>query len=363
MAISTIGQEGLSSSAQYIGFKNRIINGDMRIDQRNAGAAATWNGASIFGVDRFRSSSAGQTWGTGVITAQQSTTAPAGFYNSQKLTVATADVSLAANDGYAIVQSIEANNIVDLNLGSANASSFTVSFWVQSSITGTYAGSLISLGVLHYSYVFTYSIASANTWTYVSVTVPGQTTNNTPVTGANTGLQILFDLGSGIYAQTATTNAWQSGVYTRTSGSVNWISNAGATFYITGVQLEKGSVATAFDYRPYGTELQLCQRYYEILYSSYCFETRIVNPSYLSKATACWQYMVPKRAAPTLSTFPGSTIVLDRYGIGSASYTNIGFGNNSTSNVTIDVTLSSNYTTGERFTFVGGNVIQAVAEI
>jgi len=244
--------------------KNRIINGAMVIDQRNAGASVNLNANGVYSVDRFRAGQVAQTWGSGVVAAQQQVDAPAGFYNSVKLTVSTADSSLASTDGYGFIQQIEANNLYDLNWGTADAKTVTLSFWVKSSLTGTFAGSLVHNGATaatNYSYVYTYSIPVANTWTYITVTVPGQTTANTPSTGTSAGTSVVFDLGSGSNVQT-TANTWTSGTYSRTSGSVNWISNSGATLYLTGVQLEVGSSATGFEYRQYTTELQLCQRYY-----------------------------------------------------------------------------------------------------
>lgn len=241
-------------------FRNRVINGDMRIDQRNSGSAVTWNATGIFGVDRFRSGQMGLTWGTGVITAQQSTTAPAGFKNSLKLTVATADSSLAATDGYGLLQPIEGLNLADLNWGTANAASVTVSFWVQSSITGTYAFSLTN-NAGDRCHVATYSVNAANTLEYKTITIPGDTTG-TWLNDNGVGLNMRWDLGSGSNGQTTTTNAWQAGNYGRTSSTVNFISTVGATFYITGVQFEKGTVATPFEFRLYGAEDALCKRYY-----------------------------------------------------------------------------------------------------
>jgi hypothetical protein len=234
----------------------------MVIDQRNAGASVDLNANGVYSVDRFRAAQIAQTWGTGVVAAQQQVDAPAGFYNSVKLTVSTADTSLASTDGYGFIQQIEANNLYDLNWGTADAKTVTLSFWVKASITGTYAGSLVHNASTPYSYVFTYSISVANTWTYVTVTVPGQTIANTPNTGTAVGISVVFDLGSGSNV-TTTAGAWTSGILSRTTGSTNWISNSGATLFLTGVQLEVGTQATSFEYRQYGTELMLCQRYFQ----------------------------------------------------------------------------------------------------
>jgi hypothetical protein len=241
-----------------LGFRNRIINGAMMIDQRNAGASVTPASGTYnnYCVDRFPFSTDG---GGGRITAQQSSTVPAGFSNSLSLTVQTVDSSIGSGDQYWLEQRIEGNNVADMGFGTANASTFTLSFWVRSSVTGTYSISLRSTVGSARSYVATYVINAANTWEQKTITVAGDT-SGTWVTTNSTGLQVLWDLGSGSNFQ-GTAGSWQTANLYRTSGSVNWISNSGATFFLTGVQLEKGSTATSFDYRPYGTEELLCQRY------------------------------------------------------------------------------------------------------
>jgi hypothetical protein len=238
----------------YPAFKNRIINGAMMIDQRNAGASISVTGTG-FPVDRFYINANS----FGVISGQRSTTAPTGFINSTLMTVTTARSSIAASDVYGIRQTIEGFNTADLGWGTASAQAVTLSFWVRSSITGTYAVSFFNTA-FNRSYVATYTINAANTYEYKTITLAGDTTGTwgTDNTG---GISVFWDLGSGSDFQ-ATANTWVAAGDLRTSGSANWISTNGATFYITGVQLEKGSTATSFDYRPYGTELALCQRYY-----------------------------------------------------------------------------------------------------
>jgi len=268
-AVSGITKNALSDdmySGGSLGFRNKIFNGAMRIDQRNAGSPSIWNSTAAaaisgFAVDRFRSSAiSGNTWGTAVLSAQRSTDAPDEFDTSLKLTVNTADTSLAATDVYAFVQPIEGNNISDLGFGTASAKPITISFWVKSSIAGTYCVSF-SNNAQNRSLVDTYTVNAANTWEYKFVTINADTTG-TWLTDANAGLFVRWDLGSGSNLQTATTNTWQGTLYTRTSGSVNWVSTVGATFFITGVQVEKGNVATPFEHRPIGMELFLARRYY-----------------------------------------------------------------------------------------------------
>jgi hypothetical protein len=243
---------GLSGNAIGPGFKNRIINGDMRIDQRNAGA--TVSTSSSYPVDRFY-----VVEGTSAtFTSQRSTTAPTGFTNSLLFTVGTG-ASAGAAEQVQIRQAIEGFNIADLAWGTANAKSVTISFQVRSSVTGTYCVFLQSSdgGV---SYVATYTISAANTFESKSITITGPT-SGTFSTDNSLGVLVGWDLGSGSNFNT-TAGSWQSGQYRRTTAQANFISNSSATFYITGVQLEVAPSATSFDYRPYGTELMLCQRYY-----------------------------------------------------------------------------------------------------
>jgi hypothetical protein len=240
------------NSANVVG-KNKIINGNMVIDQRNAGASVTTNGA--FPVDRFLQLMSGG----GVLTSQRSTTAPAGFSNGIYTTVSTADASIASTDYYLLRHVIEGLNVSDLNWGTAAASAVTLSFKVRSSVTGTFSGSLTN-SAEDRCYPFTYSISIANTWTNISVTIPGDT-SGTWLTTNGVGIRVNFDLGTGS-TRLGTANTWGSSAYFGATGSIQLISTLNATFYITGVQLEVGETATEFEHRPYGTELQLCQRYY-----------------------------------------------------------------------------------------------------
>jgi hypothetical protein len=244
-----------------LGFKNRLINSDMRIDQRNAGASVTINtGAITYSLDRWAGFSVAS---EGVFTINQSTTVPssAGFVNSLAATCTTADASIGASNRYFLNQAIEGNNIADLRWGTANAQTITLSFWVQSSLTGTYCASILN-GNASRSYVAEYTINAAGTWEYKTITIAGDTTG-TWSTNESVGLYVRFGLAIGSTYQT-TANAWAAGNFNATSNQVNWMSSsASRVFRITGVQLEKGSTATSFDYRPYGTELMLCQRYYQ----------------------------------------------------------------------------------------------------
>ena len=241
------------------GTRNRIINGDMRIDQRNAGAAVTVNNsAAFYATDRWFGF--GMTT-AGVFTLNRSTSSPTGFTNSLAATCTTADASIAAGDRYFVNQAIEGFNAADLGFGAAGAQAVALSFWVQSSLTGTYCATLIN-SAGDRSYVAEYSIAVANTWEYKTIYIPGDTTG-TWLSDNNIGVGVRFTLATGTTYQT-TANAWAAGNFNATSNQVNWMSSSSSrTFRITGVQLEPGTVATPFERRSYGQELALCQRYFE----------------------------------------------------------------------------------------------------
>ena len=286
-------------------FSNRIINGDMRIDQRNAGASVTVNsGTSTFGVDRWK----GQASGGGVYTQQRSSIAPAGFSNSTLLTVTTADSSIAASDYYIWGQAVEGFNAADFAWGTVDAKTVTLSFWVRASVTGTYALFLGNNGD-NRSIVYTYTISAANTWEQKSIAISGDT-SGTWTADNSIGIGLWFTLGAGSNFN-ATAGVWNSALEMNTSGSTNWIATNGATFYITGVQLEAGSVATPFERRSYGQELALCQRYYEKSYElgttpgaaatlgSHWFTSQGSTANVFSSVL----FSVQKRASPTVSVW------------------------------------------------------------
>jgi hypothetical protein len=243
------------------GFRNRIINPAMVIDQRNAGASVSFSNTGGYTLDRWLVDNTTD----GTISVQQSSTAPTGFSNSCLVTVTAADTSLAATQRCRIRQHIEGFNVADLNWGATAASAgqtaatVTLSFWVRSSLTGTFGGALNNSAVDR-SYPFSYTINSANTWEYKTVTIAGDT-SGTWLTNNGIGLIAQFGLGIGS-TFSGTAGSWVGSQIMSTTGATSLIGTNSATFYITGVQLEKGSTATSFDVRPYTTELQLCQRYY-----------------------------------------------------------------------------------------------------
>jgi hypothetical protein len=235
--------------------RNKIINGAMVIDQRNAGAAVTLTSGNNFPVDRFVAAYSG----SATITAQRSTNAPAGFKNSILFTVSSG-AAPASNTVARCLQSIEGFNASDFNFGSADAKPVTLSFWAKSSLTGIFGGSVQS-GTSSGNYVFQYSISSADTWEYKAISIPAATVG-TWNTDNSVGVMVSFDLGSGTDFET-TANSWNTGINDwRASGNVQLSATTGATFQITGVQLEAGDTATPFEHRSYGQELALCQRYF-----------------------------------------------------------------------------------------------------
>ena len=337
---------GSYGTGGFVGMKNRIINGAMVIDQRNAGASVTVNGAAVYTVDRWQAHDTTD----GAYTAQQSSTAPAGFVKSLLLTVTSADTSLGATQYAFLTQPIEGFNIADLGWGTANAQTITISFWVRSSLTGTFGGALRNDSGSR-SYPFTYTISSANTFEYKTITITGDTTGTWETTNLS-GILLSFGLGVGsTYSGTA--GAWAAGNYLSATGATSVVGTNGATFYITGVQLEKGSTATSFDYRPYGTELALCQRYYE---SSFGVTTAPTDGSgnafnggalgvtaYSTNALRTLQinYVVPKRGAATVTLYrPVVTATANTW----AYYNNAGAG--WTVMTTSSIETSSTPTTG-----------------
>jgi hypothetical protein len=247
------------TGVNYDGYKNRIINGAMVIDQRNAGASVTPTD-NAYTLDRWQSRLS-QASKYSIQQNAGAVTAPAGFNNYLGATSSSA-YSVASGDYFAQQYNIEGLNVIDLNFGTASAVSITVSFWVRSSLTGTFGGSVQNQAG-NRSYPFTYTISSANTWEQKSVTIAGDTSGTWLKTNS-TGLILFFGLGVGT-TFSGTAGAWNGNNNLSATGAVSVVGTSGATFYITGVQLEKGSTATSFDYRPYGTELQLCQRYFQFI--------------------------------------------------------------------------------------------------
>ena len=305
-------------------FRNRIINGDINIDQRFGGTANTPVGASAgtYVIDRwcFQCSPASKISIQQMQVANSSasnyeaSSAPAGFINSMKFTVASAN-TVGAGDYYNLYQAVEGVNVQDLDWGTAAAKPVTLSFWVKSSVVGTYTGALKNADV-NRSYPYTYTISSANTWEQKTVTITGDTTG-TWKKDNTVGIYVGFNLGAGASFTGGTVNTWSAintqGVTGQTS--LQGASNSGATWYLTGVQLEPGSTATPFEHRPFGMELALCQRYYYSWSSSGLSDNYYHYSPYVSSppnTTASVGYFFPvtMRANPTMV---GTGLSLNRF--------------------------------------------------
>jgi hypothetical protein len=313
MPVSISGTNGVTfpdnsiqtAAASPFGLKNRIINGDMRIAQRGTSAISVSTDPTPrnYPVDRFFCSASGG----GVYSTQQSSTVPTGFNNSIINTVTTADSSIAAGDVYYMAQAIEGFNLSDLAWGTADAQTVTLSFWVRSSITGTFSGSIRN-SAANRAYVFTYTINAANTWEKETITIAGDTFGTWETT-TSAGAFIAWDLGSGTNFN-GTASSWTAGNYLRASSATNWIATNGATFYITGVQLEVGSTATPFERRLYNQELANCQRYYWNMGTG---NQKMIGmgAAYTTGSVSFYvQFPVTMRAAPTLIQTTGT----DYYG-------------------------------------------------
>jgi len=302
-----------SSTEEFVtsvtGFKNRIINGAMVIDQRNAGASvATSSGTQVYAVDRWQAVYSQ----VSKFTLQQnaaSVTPPTGFINYLGITSSSA-YTVGSGEQFNIRQAIEGLNVSDLGWGTASAATVTLSFWVRSSLTGTFGGCLMN-SATNRSYPFSFTISAANTWEQKSITVAGDTTG-TWLTTNGVGVYVWFGLGVGS-TLSATAGAWAAGYYPSATGATSVVGTNGATFYVTGVQLEKGSTATSFDYRPYGTELVLCKRYYDKTFAintapaqnagrSGALESLAVRTSGGTLSTY-FRFSVPMRTTPTTVTF------------------------------------------------------------
>jgi hypothetical protein len=303
-ASSGFTQNSTFNSASTMGFKNRIINGAMVIDQRNAGASYTLTSSQTYTLDRFF----GAEDTDGVMTVQQSSTAPTGFNFSALCTATTADASLGSTQHVYLGQKIEGFNTADLGWGTANAQTVTLSFWVRSSLTGTFGGSITN-SAFSRSYPFSYTISSANTWEQKSVTIAGDTTGTWVGATNGAGIQLLFGLGVGS-SFSGTAGAWAAAGLMSVTGAVSVIGTLNANWYITGVQLEKGSTATNFDYRPYGTELNLCQRYYYKAITGTLFnQLAFCNVRTTTSHYAFLQLPVTMRANPTSVDYSGVGII------------------------------------------------------
>ena len=323
------GDGTIQGTAAGNSFRNRIINGDMRIDQRNAGASTSEGGN--YTLDRWANFSTQSSKFTTQRNAG-SVTPPPDFVNYLGFT-STSAYTVLSTDTFGVNQPIEGINVADFAWGTANAQTAAVSFWVRSSIAGTHSGAIGNSNDTR-GYPFSYTITSANTWEYKTITVPGDTTG-TWATDNTASIKIKFNLGTGAN-RLGTAGTWVSADRVGATGSVSIVGTSGATFYVTGVQFEKAAAATSFEHRPIGTELALCQRYYENSYpvGAAAGSTQVSSPQggtfmwatrsdgwYGSMQSGSTQFKVPKRSSPGLRywDFAGN---LSRVGVlyGSANF-------------------------------------------
>jgi len=324
-----IAQSGSNNAT----FRNRIINGAMVLDQRSAGAAVT--AINVYTLDRYKL----QGTQSSKINVQQnagSVTPPAGFVNYLGATSQSA-FSVAATDYFRIFQPIEGFNTADLAWGTANAQAVTLSFWVRSSLTGTHGGSFSNNDNNRY-YVYSYTISSANTWEYKTITVAGDT-SGTWKTDNNIGIQLGFNYGTGT-TYSGTAGSWGSTQLLAPTGAVSVVGTNGATFYITGVQLEAGTTASPFEYRQYGTEFALCQRYCYVfrsdatgLYSNIGFTTVFDTINQVAGITL----PVPMRITPTITYSSLSNLAIHAPGLVRVAITSIGMNTSQSNNFRVCV--------------------------
>ena len=333
-------------SGSSMGFRNRIINGDMRIDQRNAGTALTLPTASVrYVTDRwaFNKDTTGAT-----VSVRQSPIAPSGFVNSALITVSTG-ANAGAADQNLFQQIVEGFNVSDLGWGTANALSATISFWARSSITGTY-GLSISNNAANRAYLATYTIDAANTFEFKTITIPGDTVG-TWLIDNSAGIRVRWDFGSGSSKQGAA-GSWGSTLFNTTSAQANLIGTSGATFYITGVQLEAGAVATPFERRDYGRELMMCQRYALVLGGESIYSSISTwSPAITSTQAAYTTMVLPVKMRALPSVAISGAFRLDDGYAGNQGVTGVGINTDASSSyvVALSITVASGLTAGKMY--------------
>ena len=315
-----------------INFRNIIINGDMSIAQRSTSAVTINSGTVQYGIDRFGARGMSS---AGVFTIEQSTDAPTNFVNSFKATVTTADSSIASNATYRVVQHIEGNMIRNLNWGTAQAQDVTLSFKVKSSLTGTFGGAIIN-GDYNRFYNFSYTISSANTWTDVSVTIDGDT-SGTWVTNNTLGIRLSLSLGAGS-GEVGSAGSWGTATYEGVTGQTNLIATNGATWQITGVQLEAGTTASDFEFLPVDVNRRRCDRYFQRILSDSAYTAFGAGTVYNSTLAPTFvPYRLEMRSSPTFSV----SNVLFTQGDSSKGVTSISSTNAGKSSLYIDLNCSS----------------------
>ena len=353
MSYGTVQAEKMTTESGYSlgagnasSFKNRIINGGMVIDQRNNGASVTANDGT-YALDRTYFNMQTNSKGTG----QRSSDAPAGFKNSLIYTNGSA-YTVGANETYGIIQRIEGYNIADLAWGTASAKSVTLSFWVKSSLTGTFGGALKTATGTAYTYAFTYTINAASTWEFKSITIPGPTVGTWDSTNG-TGVTVALGLGNGANTSISP-NSWTAGNVWSATGAVSVLATASATWQITGLQFEVGDVATSFDFRSYGTELALCQRYCFTIRGNSDYSNGFSRYLGLGNGTNQFlfmpQYPVMMRTPPTLitSNFTAGNLDLYNYATaGALTFSSLSLGEGDVVHGQVTILTTSGVSTGQ----------------
>jgi len=340
------------ATAASLGPRNRIINGNMVVDQRNNGGSVTPTNGQ-YTIDRWQYSGSQ----TSKFTAQQnaaSITPTSGFTNYLGLT-SSSSYSVVSSDYFAIEQKIEGFNIADLGWGTSNAKTVTLSFWVRSSLTGTF-GLTLRDGGESVCFPTNYTISSANTWTYIQLTITGPSTGTYSSTNG-TGIEVWFGLGYGSsYTGNLTQNTWSSGFCGQPSGAQNIVSTNGATFYITGVQLEVGSVATPYQFNTYSDQLSQCQRYYvKYTNNSLPYVQFAIGRCYSTTGGSANLYFpVPMRTQPT---FGYTTPVSGNFDYSLSALNISGYpSNGSNSNNNISIGATGSFTNGGAFALAAANI-------
>ena len=293
--------------------RNLIINGSILLDQRNGGSATTPTADQTVTLDRFKA----RLNNASKYSVQQVTDAPSGFLKSLKVTSASA-TTVGTNDFYQIATPLEGYTTNVLAQGSSTAKQYTLSFWVKSSLTGTFGGAY-SNNQGNRFYAWTYTIDAANTWERKSITITGSTDGYWESTNG-AGLHIYWTLGAGSGVQTSA-GVWGTSFKRGATGTTDVVATNGATWQITGVQLEVGDTATPFEHRSYGDELAKCQRYFELLDYSGSVGNAISNSTQWGGTTDQWgniMYKYPKRATPSGSV-SGSVIIYGKGNISTAT--------------------------------------------
>jgi hypothetical protein len=321
----------------------------MVIDQRNAGASVTTNDG-VFAVDRFKFSMSQASKGT----AQQSSTAPVGFKNSLLFT-STSAYSVASGESFNIRHVIEGFNCADLGWGTVDAKTITVSFWVRSSLTGTFGGAIANQA-FNRSYPFTYTINTANTWEYETITIAGDNTG-TWNTDNNGGINIWIGLGVGT-TRSGTAGSWAGADYRSATGATSVVGTNGATFYITGVQLEAGRIATPFEYVNYQTSLANCQRYCEVVKPSGATNYAQMGVGACTSTvggSTVYFYQTAKRAQPTVTYTAANTFCITSANDSALALTSIATDRSDVTTLAMSVGVASGLVAGNATRLIQNN--------